>query len=367
MTPAARTQAAIEILDQVIESARSGGAAADVLIARYFKTRRYAGSKDRRAVRDVVYDCIRSLGEMPISGRAAVLGARPDLEDHFGGEGHAPASLSADEPRAEPGLAPGWLLKRLGERADPALLERAPLDLRVNSLKARRDDLLHLGDPVGDLPNALTNAPDDIARRPEYLQGLVEIQDRGSQHIVQTCAPRAGATVIDLCAGAGGKSLGLAAEMANTGSILASDTDWRRLGELPARAERAGANIITPVRLNPGEERDAFDGTRADIVLIDAPCSGTGTWRRNPEAKWRLTPERLERLTGLQRHLISVGASLVKPGGALIYAVCSLLPEEGARQADRLPAEGFSEVSRVTLMPQIGGSDGFFIARFEMA
>ncbi|MEM7525348.1 MAG: RsmB/NOP family class I SAM-dependent RNA methyltransferase, partial [Pseudomonadota bacterium] len=215
----------------------------------------------------------------------------------------------------------------------------------------------------------LKDAPEDIAKRQEYLDGLVEIQDRGSQHIVRLCAVRPGMTVVDLCAGGGGKALGLAADMANDGRIIASDTDWRRLGALAPRAARAGAAIITPRRLDPGTESQGLADMAggADIVLVDAPCSGTGTWRRNPEAKWRLTLARLTALCALQSRLLDVGAALVAPGGALVYAVCSLLDEEGAAQADGFRAKGFAETERVTMSPQENGSDGFFVARFERA
>ncbi|MBV7256708.1 RsmB/NOP family class I SAM-dependent RNA methyltransferase [Pacificimonas sp. WHA3] len=369
MTPGARVAAAIEILDDVITSAREGGAAADVLIARYFKTRRYAGSKDRRAVREIVYDCIRGLDEIPANGRAAIMGAQPSDTLLFTGDGHAPAPVDPSETPATRGLAPQWLRARLGERADADLLMRAGIDLRVNALKAEPDQLLHLGSRIDGFPHALAGAPADISRRPEYLSGLVEVQDRGSQRIAAICAASAGMTVVDLCAGGGGKALALAADMRNDGVLLASDTDWRRLGELPARAERAGASIIAPIRLDPGAEIEALAQWRgrADIVLVDAPCSGTGTWRRNPEAKWRLTADRLSQLTILQARLMHVAAALVKPGGALIYAVCSLLPEEGSAQADGFDSSGFSEVSRKLLTPKTDGSDGFFIARFEKA
>ncbi|MGB3721381.1 MAG: RsmB/NOP family class I SAM-dependent RNA methyltransferase [Pacificimonas sp.] len=367
MTPAARTQAAIEILDDVIAAARGAGAAADTLIKRYFKTRRYAGSKDRRAVREITYDCIRALGEIPENGRSAALGARPDLKPHFGGEGHAPAALDDNDAPAIPGIAPAWLLERLGDRAHPALLDRAPIDLRVNSLKATRDDLLHLGTPIADLPAALTGAPDDISRRPEYLDGLVEIQDAGSQRIAALCRAQPGMNVLDLCAGAGGKTLALAGAMRNEGHIIAADTDRGRLSALTPRAERAGATNIRTRLLNPNREMEALSELtgQSDIVLIDAPCSGTGTWRRNPEAKWRLTPHRLDRLTALQARLIRIGAKMVKPGGALVYAVCSLLPEEGDVQADAFAAGDFAETARMLLTPQADGCDGFFIARFE--
>ncbi|MBZ6378560.1 RNA methyltransferase [Pacificimonas flava] len=369
MRPEGRTQAAIEILDLVIEAARDQGPSADVIIADYFRARRYAGSKDRRAVREIVYDCIRVLGERPASGRAAILGARPDLTDHFTGVGVAPATLSPEDEPAAPGLAPAWIVERLGDAADPSLLSRAPIDLRVNALKACREELMGLGTPIHDLPYGLTGAPEDIAQRAEYRGGLVEIQDSGSQRITQMAAARPGMTVIDLCAGAGGKTLALAADMRNEGLLIASDSDRRRLGNVVPRAERAGASIIETRLLDPGEETGALaDLTgRADLVLVDAPCSGTGTWRRNPEARWRLTPDRLSRLVSLQERLLAVAASLVRPGGALVYAVCSLLPEEGEAQLRRFSENGFLLAEKKTLHPRTDGCDGFFIARFEKA
>jgi 16S rRNA (cytosine967-C5)-methyltransferase len=264
-------------------------------------------------------------------------------------------------------LAPQWLLERLGGAADPALLERAPIDLRVNRLKARREELLHLGEPLAGLPDALTGAPEDVSRRPEYLDGLVEVQDAGSQRIAQMAGVKPGMTVLDLCAGAGGKTLALAAAMQNQGRLIASDTDRRRLQALPPRAERAGAAIIETRLLNPDREMDALSDLvgKVDAVLIDAPCSGTGTWRRNPEARWRVTPKRIAKLVEVQARLLALGADMTAPGGSLTYAVCSLLPEEGEEQAAAFPADGFVLAEKKTLHPRTEGCDGFFIARFE--
>jgi 16S rRNA (cytosine967-C5)-methyltransferase len=187
-------------------------------------------------------------------------------------------------------------------------------------------------------------------------------------------------TVIDLCAGAGGKTLALAAEMANRGRILAADTDRARLSRMAPRLERAGVTIVEPLLLNPGRESETLAGLRAqaDIVLVDAPCSGTGTWRRNPETRWRLTPDRLERLVKLQAHLIDVAAELVRPGGHLVYAVCSLLAEEGRGQAEAFRRRRSGFVSQEVgieggrsagaghlLTPASDGTDGFFVARWQ--
>ena len=192
-------------------------------------------------------------------------------------------------------------------------------------------------------------------------------------------AAQPGETVIDLCAGAGGKTLALAAAMANSATLLACDTDKRRLGNLPPRAARAGAGMIETVLLDPGKELEplaSWQG-KADAVLVDAPCSGTGTWRRNPEARWRLTPDSLDRLVALQARLLDLAATLVRPGGRLVYVTCSLLDAEGRDQADRflathsgwsteavsLPA-GRPHGEGIRLTPFHDGTDGFFIARF---
>lgn len=392
MTPAARLSAAIEILDSVIAAARDEGPAADTIIARYFKDRRYAGSKDRRAVRELVFDAIRALGERPASGRAAMLGyagaEAPELLSLFGGDGHAPKAIDDDEPSAVSGLAPKWLIDRLrarfGETTEAelaALLGRAPLDLRVNTLMASRSDPFEWPVPVAPTPfapNGLrASEPFNVEQSPLFLGGAVEVQDEGSQLACLATAATPGMTVIDLCAGAGGKSLALAAAMANDGRLIAADTNRDRLQRLPPRAERAGATIIETLLLNPGKELEGLADhiRRADLVLVDAPCSGTGTWRRNPEARWRLTPERLARLTALQARLLDVGAALVRPGGRLVYVVCSLLPEEGDAQIDRFLAAnpgwspspftlptGPAATGRAVLSPARHGTDGFFIA-----
>jgi len=386
MTPAARLQAAIEIVDEVIAAARSGGAAADTLIARYFKTRRYAGSKDRRAVRDLAYAAIRRAGELPQSGRAALIGLieqQPELAVLFDGSPNGPAPI-ASEPSATAGIAPEWLARKLqatlGPEELPALLERAPLDLRVNRLKTSRDDVLRA------LPEAIPgkHSPDalrlpegtKIEGLPVFSEGLVEVQDEGSQLIAAACAAQPGMTIVDLCAGAGGKTLALAAAMAGHGRLIACDVDRARLSRLAPRAERAGAAFIQTRLLDGGREEAALGDLKgqADAVLIDAPCSGTGTWRRNPEARWRLTPERLARLRAMQAHVLRFGAPLVKVQGRLVYAVCSLLEEEGNAQIDAFcaanpsweaidPLEGGRRHgSGRRLTPAHDGTDGFFIA-----
>jgi 16S rRNA (cytosine967-C5)-methyltransferase len=377
VTPAARLQAAIEILDQVIAAARDGGAAADTIIQRYFSTRRYAGSKDRRAVRDLVFAVVRSLGERPVSGRAAVIGharsADPALLALFGAAGHAPPPLVHGEPAASPGLAPAWLermlIERFGddaERQARALLERAPLDVRVNGLKATRDELLAAHPDWAVLPATAHGlrlpAGTNVEALPDHAEGRIEVQDEGSQIAAAALAVRPGETVVDLCAGAGGKTLAMAADMMGQGRLIACDTDRARLQQLPPRSERAGVAVESRL-LNPGAEAQALADLvgACDAVLIDAPCSGSGTWRRNPESRWRLTPDRLARLVATQAMLIRLGTSLLKPGGRLVYIVCSLLPAEGEAQLADTP--GLAPWTAQVLTPADDGCDGFFIAQ----
>ncbi len=384
MTPAARLQAAIEILDQVIDAAREEGAPADALVGRYFKTRRYAGSKDRRAVRELVFRTIRRTGERPDSGRAAVIGLAhedPALINLFG-EPRGPDPLVDGEPASPPGIVPDWLVAELSVGADewPALVERAPLDLRVNVARTTREALVAAfpeSEPTRISPWGLRLAADTrVDDRPEFQSGLVEVQDEGSQLIALACDPQPGQRILDLCAGAGGKSLALAAA-APAATILATDTNRARLSKLLPRAARAGAAIETRL-LDPGRELDQLSDWRgtADVVLVDAPCSGSGTWRRNPEARWRLTPERLDRLVQVQQRLLDMAAEMVRPGGALVYAICSLLRREGEGQVehflgsrsgwivqDILATIGRSKGAGRLLTPVHDGTDGFFVAR----
>lgn len=391
MRPAARAQAAIELLDAIIAAARDAGPAADTIIARYFKDRRYAGSGDRRAVRELVYRAIRRSGDRPASGRAALLGlAQEDsaLLAAFDGSPHAPAAPPPGEEAASEAPVPGWLVPRfdplIGPEEYAALLSRAPLDLRVNRLKGSREAAR------AQLPQCRPTPLSPIGLRSEepfaledhlaYRSGLVEVQDEGSQLLALACAVRPGMIVIDLCAGAGGKTLALAAEMVNEGRIIASDTDRGRLSRLPQRAGRAGVSIVETLLLAPGRERARlaeFAGA-ADLVLVDAPCSGSGTWRRNPETRWRLDPKRLAQLMNLQAHLLDLAAELVRPGGHLVYAVCSLLAEEGSGQAASFAARRSGFVSQEPdmpggrgsgqgrlLSPAHDGTDGFFVARWR--
>ncbi len=392
MTPAARVQSAITILDSVITAARAQGAPADRILADWSRANRYAGSKDRRAIRELVYAAIRACGPVPATGRAAMLRLAhhdADIAALFDGSPFGPPAIDDVEQPAAGGTAPQWLAERLaasdiaGAEAQ-ALLDRAPLDLRVNTLKAARAALLL---PVEGqdlpLPDALRlPAGTQVEQWPAYLDGLVEVQDAGSQTACLAAAARPGELVIDLCAGAGGKTLALAAAMENQGTLIAADTDRGRLSRLPPRANKAGAKVADTVLLNPGREMDALSPWqgKADLVLIDAPCSGTGTWRRNPESRWRLTSQELARLTQLQGRLLDIAAQLVRPGGRIAYITCSLLDEEGAGQVDSFLARnprftatpldlpfGTPRGRGTRLSPHHDGTDGFFIASLSAA
>ena len=392
MTPAARVQAAIELLDAIIEAAKGEGAPADRLIADYFRQRRYAGSKDRRAVRELVYSTVRACGEVPASGRAAMLALASQDEaliDLFDGSPHGPAEVRDGEDAAEAGVAPRWLVERLGAAGITgvelaSLMGRAPLDIRVNSLKADRTniELPEQGEPLAAPQGLRFESGVQVEQWAAYRDGLIEVQDHGSQLVCIAAGARPGETVIDLCAGAGGKSLAMAARMENRGQLIACDVDKRRLGNLPPRAERAGAGVIETMLLNPKCELEMLrdSGVTGDLVLVDAPCSGTGTWRRKPEAKWRLTPQRLARFSETQDYLLDIAAQVTKPGGRIGFVTCSLLDEEGQDRIDAFLSrhDGWQAlaidmpVGRAygngwRLTPSHDGTDGFFVAMLGSA
>ncbi|MDQ3247497.1 MAG: RsmB/NOP family class I SAM-dependent RNA methyltransferase [Pseudomonadota bacterium] len=388
MTPAARLQAAVENLDQVIASATTDGPPADAIVTRYFKTRRYAGSKDRRAVRELVFQAIRRTAERPESGRAAIIGLAQDSAELVAlfGEPRGPEPITEDERGAAASEVPEWMVPELSplvaESEWPALLKRAPLDLRVNVARASRDEL------VAQFPDAQPTPlspwgirlPVDtrVDDHPAFERGLVEVQDEGSQLIALACAPQGEQRLLDLCAGAGGKALALAAA-APQAQILATDSNRSRLSKLAPRAGKAGAAIEARLLSPPNEVQELEDWREgADLVLVDAPCSGSGTWRRNPEGRWRLTPNRLDRLVETQARLLEIAAELVRPGGRLVYAVCSLLTPEGAGQVARFLDSRSSWVAEETaiaagrlegvgrlLTPGHDATDGFFVARLS--
>jgi len=358
------------------------------------------------------------------TGRALVLGTLAH-EDGFAADAiaallaegglHAPSPLtelehaalakgpSAGVPPWVPGNYPAWLHDTLATRFGTTLSEemtvlaaRAPLDLRVNSLKANaeharavlRADGLDAA-PCRFAPLGLRLPPGSaVTRSRAYLDGLVEVQDEGSQIASLLAGAEPGMTVIDLAAGAGGKSLALAASMGNAGQIIAADIDAERLARLAPRAARAGARIIERRVLRPwagGADPDFPDlPGGVDLVVLDAPCSGSGTWRRNPESKWRLTPDALTDFARIQASLLDRAARLVRPGGRLAYMTCSILEaensgaihaffERNAKFAIILPEEalnrsrfgaisGLSGEVGIMLSPARTGTDGFFIA-----
>jgi 16S rRNA (cytosine967-C5)-methyltransferase len=251
-----------------------------------------------------------------------------------------------------------------------AFQARAPVDLRVNILKARRADViaqLRADNFVCDIPLELDDAircpPGvNLTAHPLFLSGAFEIQDWAAQRAVTLSDARPGMRVLDLAAGAGGKSLGLAAAMQNRGSILAFDDKPERLAPLAERAARAGASIIAIVQVRGGPP---WGNGRFDLVFLDVPCSGSGTWRRQPELKWRLTPERLAELQGIQDWLFADGARHTAPGGKLVYATCSILPRENQDRVEAfLAAHPMFQRTRPDFhaSPAATASDGFYAA-----
>jgi 16S rRNA (cytosine967-C5)-methyltransferase len=373
MTPAARLAAAIEVVADIEQQRRP---AADSLKA-WGLAHRFAGSGDRAAIAGLVYDALRRKASAAwIMGnatpRAVILGmlrrereldvdAIAALAD---GSRFAAPPLSDDERRrlddatlagAPPhviGDYPEWLDASLTatfgeERAEEgaALAARAPLDLRVNTLKADRDkaaaalaDLFPVPtrwSPWGLRIPLLSDARSPaLHAEPAFLKGFVEVQDEGSQLAALLSAARPGEQVIDLCAGAGGKTLALAAQMENHGQVYATDTDKRRLAPIHARLERAGARNVQVRTPKARADTLADVAGRADLVLIDAPCTGTGSWRRNPDAKWRVRPGALRERLKEQAAALDRAATLVKPDGRIVYITCSVLDEENGTQVN---------------------------------
>jgi 16S rRNA (cytosine967-C5)-methyltransferase len=372
MHPSARIAAAIEVLDDLETRRRPAGDS----LKDWGLAHRFAGSKDRAAIASLVFDVLRRRAsarwimkaETP---RAEMIGALllardlppEEIETHFSGIGHAPPPLS-DEERAHLTAAdltgapdwvrgdyPDWLAphfsRAFGDSAveeGRALAARAPLDLRVNALKASRDEALaelaHLAPtPCVFAPLGLRIAQGAAGRgaalsgEPAYVRGLVEIMDEGSQIAARLARAAPGEQVLDLCAGGGGKTLAMAGDMDNTGQIYATDSDGRRLTPIFARLERAGVRNVQ-VRAPRGAQHDpvADLAKSCDLVLVDAPCTGVGTWRRNPDAKWRTRPGALEQRMKSQAEVLERASQSVKSGGRLVYVTCSLLCEENEDQ-----------------------------------
>lgn len=357
MTPAARAAAAIDILD----AWEAGEQRAEKVLRDWGRANRYAGSKDRRAIGDLVYTCIRRRRSLltthsAIGGRGLILGLvqseGADPREVFSGAKYAPPPLSETElsPPVQPVDDPmrfdhqDWmeapLKASLGAgyaEAMTSLQTRAPIGLRVNRLKATVDEAAALLSEDGvetissDLdPDALIAPPGArVAASEAYLSGLVELQDPASQAAARLPKATAGETVLDYCAGGGGKTLALAAHMGGQGRLIAHDVATDRLKQVETRAARAGANIDC----RGPDELAEFEGA-CDLVFVDAPCSGSGSWRRDPEGKWRLTSEDFAEYQTLQREVFANALRYVAPGGRLAYATCSLFEEENAALTD---------------------------------
>ncbi|MFV0474845.1 MAG: RsmB/NOP family class I SAM-dependent RNA methyltransferase [Pikeienuella sp.] len=389
MTPAARAAAAIGILDALI----AGEGRAEPLLRAWGRANRYAGSKDRRAVADIVYDGLRrprSLGwrSGASGGRGIVHGLAlaegRGVEEIFSGARHAPSPLVDEERRAPAGDPPDpvrhdhpdWLLaplrESLGARYGACLMAlggRAPVDLRANRLKGGREAALAAlaedgiaAEPLGaaDAIRCPPGAP--VARSRAYRDGLVEPQDEASQAGAAFAAPAPGETVLDFCAGGGGKALAFASLMGGRGRIVAHDVAPARMRDLPSRAARAGARIEIADAAGLGRLKAAVD-----LVFVDAPCSGSGAWRRDPEAKWSLTPETLDRRIEDQRAAFAAALDYMRPGGRIVYATCSILAAENGAQARALAARhGLTLEAELIRLPD-EGADGFYAARLARA
>lgn len=425
MTPAARIASAIDVLADIEQNRRPTADA----IRDWGKGHRFAGSGDRANVANVVYDALRVkasacwlMGEE--TPRAAVIGMlrrmrgldTAAIAGLFGVDRYAAPALTEAEiarldtatmdgaPAHVTGDYPEWL-EPYFERAFgdarvaeiSALAARAPLDLRVNALKAIRPQIMeaigHLNpEPSPLAPEGLRLAPREDGRvpyvqaEPAFIKGAVEVQDEGSQLVAVLANAQAGEQVLDLCAGGGGKTLAMAAAMNNKGQIFATDNDARRLMNIHERLERAGVRNVQ-VR-TPTARAAKTDGLedKMDLVLVDAPCTGTGTWRRNPDAKWRMRPGSLEQRIKEQVEVLDGAAPCVRPGGRLFYITCSLLDEENGAQvsaflarhpdfalmppANVANAAGLGAIAGHTdvtgqgllLSPLRTGTDGFFAA-----
>ncbi len=425
MTPAARIAAAIDILADIETRHRP---AADAL-KDWGLAHRFAGSKDRAALASLVYDALRCRASAAFimgaeTPRAIMLGAllqmrhetRETIAALCSGQNFAPAPLTEDEaarldhssiegaPDHVRGNFPEWLAPDFAEvfganavAEGEALAARAPLDLRINTLKTTREKaqkaLAHLRaeptplSPLGlRLPFDESGRNPSLAGEPAFMKGLVEIQDEGSQLAALLCGVKPGEQILDLCAGGGGKSLALAALLENKGQIYASDRDAARLKGIYPRLERAATRNVQLRPPRRGQDVLADLENRCDLVLVDAPCTGTGVWRRNPDAKWRMRPGALEQRLKEQDEVLEIARKYVKSGGRLIYITCSLLKAENedrvanflAGQSDFTPiaaaalaaAAGLPALTRfasrfgpgLRLTPATAGTDGFFVA-----
>ncbi len=422
MTPAARIQAVIEILTEVLTIPRP----ADTLASAYFRNRRFIGSHDRAAVNQRLYRIMREYHRLGwwILRAGCIVDARSlviadlvleremdakAMNEAFSGGQYAPLEMieaerglakalegqklaHAEMPQRERLECPAWAYESLQKALDANfekelsfMMGPAPLDLRVNLLKAGRDDVLAQLKSEGFDARAGKLSPLSIRvlGRPQisqhrlYKEGLVEIQDEGSQLVAVVANAQPGEQVADFCAGAGGKTLALGASMQNKGRIVAMDVLGGRLSRAKERFRRAGLHNIETRELT--SERDKYVKRHEghfDLVLVDAPCTGTGTWRRDPDKRWRMLGPGIIELVPLQKNIIDSACRMVKPGGRLVYATCSLLPEENETQMEAFlqghpeftlkPAKEIVQMrgagDYLKLSPAEDDTDGFFAA-----
>ncbi|MFK7937874.1 MAG: RsmB/NOP family class I SAM-dependent RNA methyltransferase [Roseovarius sp.] len=387
MTPGARVQAAIDLLDDIL-----AGAAAEKALTNWARGSRFAGSKDRRAVRDHVYQalrCKRSFAALggAMTGRGLMLGAARqqgwEVDQIFSGQGHAPAPLDPEENAAilpddtnATWDLPDWMIPlfqdALGDAALPTahlLTHRAPVMARVNLRKSNvaamiselaAEAITALDDPIAPAALRVTQGGPKLQNTRAYLEGRIELQDGSSQAAMQGIDIPDGSKVLDYCAGGGGKSLALAARAQAT--WFAHDALPHRMKDIATRAARADVQINTL-------STDELHGQAPfDVVLCDVPCSGSGTWRRTPQAKWTLTEAELTRLSTLQAEILTDGAALVARTGQLIYATCSLFDCENSLQINEFLARNPEwTCTRQMRWPVSENGDGFFVAHLERA
>ena len=378
MRPEARMSAAIEILDRILD-----GQSADAALTGWGRANRFAGSGDRAALRDLVFDalrCKRSYAALGggLTGRGLILGGLRnrggDVDAVFTGQGHAPSALgpadAAHDPTPNEALdCPDWLAPRLQaalgadfEAILQSMRQRAPVYLRVNqarlTVESAIEKLASAGISAKLVPwvkTALevTGNERKIQVSAAYLDGEIELQDAASQAVIAALPLRDGMRVLDYCAGGGGKTLAMAARARL--QLVAHDGAARRMADLPARAARAGVDVM--LTQNP-KTSDIYD-----LVLADVPCSGSGSWRRDPQGKWALTPEKLAQLMDMQLAILTEVAPLVKPAGTLAYVTCSMLLEENEQRIEAFLAGNtqFRQIEQQRFTPLQGG-DGFFLA-----
>jgi len=423
MRPSARLQAAITIVDDIQKHHRPAATA----LTDWGRSHRFAGSGDRSAIGTLVYDALRARGSSSYfmgssDGRTLVLGGLreqgiplSDIAAMCDGTPHSPVPLTPEESRnldhADTegaadhvrGNFPEWLQPSLSRVFGPrlvaetrAMAKRAPVDVRVNALKSNRDEVLAALAPFAAAPcryaplGVRIPPPGSAARQPHleseasHGRGWFEVQDEGSQIAAAMAGVKPGDKVLDLCAGAGGKTLALAAAMANEGTLIAYDSDKKNLRPIFDRLTRAGVTAVEV--LDGGDTGGLRDrGNQFDVVLADAPCSGSGTWRRRPDAKWRLKEPHLAARIEDQAKVLDMAARLVAPGGRLVYVTCSVLPEENTDQIATFiaghtqfetvpyatawrrtlpgdpPASADGREDGLLLTPLSHGTDGFYI------